>query len=401
MVNIEQKDFLSQQFDLLTNRLDDPTIEWQDIADLRTEFMGETEHRDTIRKGSKLFYEYLQAGWIKRPEENVPVSTNEVANHLRELKKERYKIQTEKLELNRWLRENARDELIAEHICQAVEKLEPLVVPELIVPEHGQREYLCCFGDCHYGIDFEIKDLAGEVINAYSPEIFEKRMWDFFTEIVEIVNDRGITELNLWDLGDNIQGILRLNSQLMKLKYGIIDSSILYADFISQWINELSNYVKIKFQMVLDSNHNQLRICNAPKNAFKDENMSKVILTFMKQRLKGNPNVEIIENPTGMNFGKLADFSVLAIHGEVKSISDALSKFSIAYKEPLDYIIGAHCHHFTNTEIGRRSEAMQIRSIIGIDPYGMSLNATSDAGASLFVFERGKGLVCEHKIILN
>ena len=59
MIGIEQQDFLNRQFDLLTSRLDDSTIEWQDIADLRTEYTGDTEHRDTIRKGSKLFYEYL------------------------------------------------------------------------------------------------------------------------------------------------------------------------------------------------------------------------------------------------------------------------------------------------------------------------------------------------------
>jgi len=381
--------------------LHDPTIEWQDIADLRSEYIGEEEHRDTIRKGAKLLYEYLQAGWVRNPEEGTDTISHNTENKIHELQKERYKLQTEKIELNRWLRENARDELITEHICQAIAKLDPFIFPEPIIPEHGTREYLCCFGDCHYGIDFEIKDLAGKVINAYSPEIFEARMWDLFGQLVEIISERGITELNLWDLGDNIQGILRLNSQLMKLRYGIIDSSILYADFISKWMNELSKYVKIKFQMVIDSNHNQLRICNAPKNAFKEENMSKVILTLMKQRLKDNPNIEFIENPTGMNFGELAGFTVLAIHGEVKNLSDSLAKFSIAYKQPLDYIIGAHCHHFTSSEIGRRSEAIQIRSIIGIDPYGLSLNATSDAGSSLFVFEEDKGLVCEYKIILN
>lgn len=55
MVTIEQADFLTRQFDLLSNRLDDPTIEWQDIADLRSEYTGEVEHRDTIRKGLNCF----------------------------------------------------------------------------------------------------------------------------------------------------------------------------------------------------------------------------------------------------------------------------------------------------------------------------------------------------------
>lgn len=140
MVDIEQAEFLSRQFDLLLARLDDPTIEWQDIADLRTEYTGKDEHHDTIRKGAKLFYEYLEAGWIKNPAESSAATPSEATIQMRELQKERYKIQTEKLELNRWLRENARDELIVEHICQAVEKLEPLVIPDPIHTELLDRE---------------------------------------------------------------------------------------------------------------------------------------------------------------------------------------------------------------------------------------------------------------------
>lgn len=153
---MEQAEFLSRQFNLLSQRLNDPSIEWQDIADLRSEYTGEDEHRDTIRKGAKLFYEYLEAGWVKNPAECSVVSPSKVAVQIRELQKERCKIQTEKLEFNRWLRENARDELIVEHICQAVEKLEPLAIPNPIHTDLSDREGVLVFGDEHYGTEFEI-----------------------------------------------------------------------------------------------------------------------------------------------------------------------------------------------------------------------------------------------------
>ena len=71
---MEQAEFLSRQFDLLSQRLTDPAIEWQDIADLRAEHTGEDEHRDTIRKGAKLFYEYLgqPRGYDGQAEQNQP-----------------------------------------------------------------------------------------------------------------------------------------------------------------------------------------------------------------------------------------------------------------------------------------------------------------------------------------
>ena len=319
----------------------------------------------------------------------------------RELEKTRKKIQTEKLEYSKWLREDARAEMITEKICNAVRELKTLDIPEYIPPIHDNKSYLLCLADAHYGIEFEIKDLFGNIINEYSPEIFETRMWNLLNKVVQIVNKEHITELNVWELGDGLQGILRLNSQLMKLRYGIIDSSILYANFLANWLNELSKYVRIKFQMVIDSNHNQLRICGAPKNAFVDENMSKSMLVLIKERLKDNKNIVILENPTGMDYSVLSTYAVLGIHGEVPNIKTAIDEYARAYQTHFDYLIGAHCHHKMNVEVGIDAECLTVRSIIGVDPYGMSLRKTSNPGASLFEFELGQGLTTQHSIKLN
>lgn len=319
----------------------------------------------------------------------------------REAEKELKKVQTEKLEYNKWLREEARDELIAEKICKSIVALQPLDIPEYIQPVHNNKTYLLAFGDCHYSIEFCIRDLFGNIINEYSPEIFERRMWQLLNRAIELIEKEGITELSVWELGDGLQGIIRLNSQLLKLRYGIIDSSILYANFLAEWLNELSKYVRIKFQMVIDSNHNQLRICNAPKNAFAEENMSKSMLVLIKERLKNNHNITIIENPTGMNFSQMSTYQVLGCHGEVKNLENSINDFSRVLGTSLDYLIAAHCHHMNQKEVGINSEVCTVRSIIGADPYGMSLNKTSDAGASLFVFEQGYGKTCEYSLKLD
>lgn len=396
---MDKNEFLKQQLELLNSKKSNPEIEWQDVADFRADFYGDLEHRDTVRKGSKLLLEYMDAGWDITPSSST-IDFGSTSEKIA-LQKERLKIQTEKIELNKWIRELSRDELVAEKIIDAIKNLEPLKVPEYIEPVANKKSYLLAFGDAHYGIEFDIKDLFGCTINEYSPKIFEQRMWELMNEIIKIVNKENIDELNIWELGDGIQGILRLNSQLMKLKYGIVESSIMYANFLATWLNELSEYVRIKFQMVIDSNHNQLRICNAPKNAFGEENMSKIMIALIRERVKDNPNIKIIDNPTGMNYDVMSTYSVLGIHGEVKNLGTSLNDFARAYQTHLDYIIGAHCHHANSKEVGMDAEAISIRSIIGVDPYGMSLNKTSNSGASLFEFEQGKGLTCEHKIKLN
>lgn len=395
---MEQTEFLSQQFNLLSQRLNDPTIGWQDIADLRTEYTGKDEHHDTIRKGAKLFYEYLEAGWIKNPAESSAVIPSEATVQMRELQKERYKIQTEKLELNRWLRENARDELIAEHICQAVEKLEPLVIPDPIHIEPLDREGALLFGDEHYGTEFEIRGLHNEVINSYSPEIFESRMWNLLDQIISIVRKEGFSQIHVFSMGDFEDGLLRVK-QLMQLRYGVVEGTVRYADFISHWLNELSKYVGVKFQTTT-GNHTELRMLGQPKGTFTKENMSLVVDAIITTRLNNNPNFIFTKNPTGYIYADVVGYKLLGIHGEVKSMEQAIKDFSQMYRVQLDFLIAGHKHHSRSETIGINQEVINVPSIIGVDDYSLSIHKTSNAGATFLVFEKGKGKVIEYAIKL-
>ena len=375
---------------------------WSEIAPMvNHELFGDDEslYRDesAYRKACKYARDFYDAGVFTSEDKYM----QELTIQKRELAKLKNQIQTEKLEYNKWLREEARDELIAEKICNTISTLPPITSPEYIEPVRTNESYLLAIADPHYGIEFSIKDLFGNIINEYSHEIFEQRMWILFHKLIQIIKRENIRELSIWELGDGINGIIRLNSQLMKLRYGIVDSSILYANFLANWLNALSEYVRIKFQMVIDSNHCQLRICNAPKNAFPEENMSKSMLVLIKERLKNNPNIVFIDNPTGMNYGLMSTYSVLGIHGEVKSTgSNVVDEFARTYQTHIDYLIMGHAHHKISEENGIDSECLVCRSIIGVDPYSMSLRRTSNPGATLFHFAQGEGLVTQHSIKL-
>lgn len=397
-MTMEQAEFLSRQFNLLSQRLNDPSIEWQDIADLRSEYTGEDEHRDTIRKGAKLFYEYLEAGWVKNPAECSVVSPSKVAVQIRELQKERCKIQTEKLEFNRWLRENARDELIVEHICQAIEKLEPLAIPNPIHTDLSDREGVLVFGDEHYGTEFEIHGLHNEIINSYSPDIFESRMWDLLEQTISITTKEGFSKIHVFSMGDFEDGLLRVK-QLMQLRYGVVEGTVRYADFISNWLNELSKYVEVEFQTT-SGNHTELRMLGQPKGTFTKENMSLVVDAMITTRLANNPNFTFVKNPTGYIFADILGYKLLGIHGEVKSMEQAIKDFSQMYRVQLDFLIAGHKHHSRSETVGINQEVINVPSIIGVDDYSLSIHKMSNAGATFLIFEKGKGKVIEYAIKL-
>ena len=370
---------------------------WQGVADILNELLGTEYTESKFRKQRQACDKMFAANQSKFS--NDKAILDDIAEQRRELAKERVKLQTEKLEYNRWLREEARDELITEKICGAVNSLVPLDIPEHITPVHNTRAYALVYGDEHFGVEYELKGLFGDIINAYSPEIFEERMWDLFHQTVEIVQKENIDTLNIFNMGDFNDGILRV-SQLMKLRYGVVDGTIKYADFIANWLNELTKFVRVKYQST-NGNHSELRMIGQPKGTFTEDNMGKVVTEFIKTRLKDNPNFTYIENPTGFIYAQLACNTVLGIHGEVKNMKTAIDEFSRIYDVPIQYLLAGHLHHNKTEEIGVNSEVINVGSIIGVDSYSLSLRKTANASAKLLVFEQTKGKVCEYTLKLN
>ena len=389
---------------LVYGKLVDKTLADVDYSELAEVVYGKPYSSDVARRmmyGSKYTIDLVGRAVIDQVTADcVPEITRKIA----ELQKERAKFQAEKIEYNKWVREEARDELICEHICDAINKMPPLEIPRICsadvagrVPDN--REGCLLIADPHYGVDLKIFGLFGEVINEYSPEIFEQRMWRLLTQVVDICSKEGFSSLNVYDLGDEVDGMLRV-SQLFKLRYGVIESTVRYARFMSEWLNELTKYVYVRYQMVKDSNHCQLRLLNQPKNTFKDDNMSHIIAEKFLDRLSENPNFEFIQNPTGYIFDKVAGFNILGIHGECGNMERAIKDFSKTYRVDLDYLVGGHIHHQSSANIGIRSDIISAPSIIGVDDYALSLNKTSDPGATLFVLEEGVGKTIEYNIKL-
>lgn len=401
-INLDKKD---QETDLeyiwrIGQAKDNQLIDynWEELSDLFNAELGNSYSESKYRKSyneAKKFFDSVFSKFIS--DDNCSKNLNETIRKQEILKKQ---IQTEKLELNRWLRSVARDELIVEHISEAIHDLPSLNIPdELPAPVKSARSGCLCFGDEHFGSIFKILGLHGEVVNEYNIEIFENRMWRLLSEIDKIIKREGFTEIQIFSLGDFTDGLLRV-SQLKTLECGVIESAVLYADFICNWLNELSKIVRIKFNTT-DGNHTELRLLNQPKGTFEEENVSIIVSAMIKIRLKDNPNFEFIENPTGLIFTNISGFNVLAIHGEVKNLEKAISDFSHFYDVNIDYLITGHLHHLYREEIAKHKEVIIVPSLMGVNPYAEKILKSSDAAALFLVFEENKGICISEKIFLN
>lgn len=393
---------------------------WDKVADILNEIFGKSYSESKYRKEFKRKYGTIKIkntsnftsinndfeDTLKEDESVECYDDNSelllINKKIRELKAERIKFQTEKLEYNKWLREEARDDLITEKIVDAIKSSNyKISTPPFIqnTNENKNRTGVLIFGDEHFGTQFQIRGLYGEIINSYSPEIFESRMWDLFDQVKNIIEKERLTNISVYSMGDFVDGILRVK-QLFTLKYGVIEGSVIYSKFIVNWLNELTKLVYVRFQMVY-GNHSELRLLSQPKGTFENENTGIIEKGFIETCLLVNPNFEFIQNPTGLIFENIYGWNILGIHGEVKNMANALKDFSNTYKTPIDYLIGGHVHHDKSETIGVNKEVINVSSLIGIDNYSISLNKTSNAGALFIVFREGYGIEVKYPIKLN
>ena len=121
---------------------------WKEISPfINSELFGddESQYRDesAYRKAVKYARDFFEAGVFGESEDEY---YKKIQNEKREMQKIKAQVQTEKLEYSRWIREEARDELIYEKIREAVSSLPLLDIPQHITPIHNSRAYALVFG---------------------------------------------------------------------------------------------------------------------------------------------------------------------------------------------------------------------------------------------------------------
>jgi hypothetical protein len=350
----------------------------------------------------KILLPYLQDN------KTVNITDNDVLKQLEQLKldiqKEKYKVQTEKIELNRWVREQSRMELFEEKILDAIKSRDKQIeVPKILMDNKSyDNEMILSIADQHYGAEFEVKGMFDETINEYNPEIFERRMWNVLGKTVRYAEKNGFKKVHILDLDDSIDGLLHI-SQLSTLRYGVVDSVIGYADFMETWINELSKYLFVDMSRV-KGNHNDLRLLTGKKGDTPNENSSKIITHFIGKGLKNNKNVLIQGyNSVGCVYRNIAGFDVLATHGQDErgNLEQAFKNYMLAYKINIDYLYTGHLHSTMIKEIGVNKEFIQTPSIMGVNDFSLGIKKTANAGAKITVLSKGEGRTDEHNIILK
>lgn len=371
---------------------------WQNVCDILNKLLHTEYTESKFRKSYQSFQKIMKANQSKFSDNDTKLE--ELKLQERVLKKERVKLQTEKLEYNRWFREDARDELFEEKVIEEIKNnLNKNPQPKDIKISHSIRGGQLNIADCHFGKEYKIYGLNNEIINEYSPEIFYKRMEQLYNETISIVEKNNLTVLHINNLGDEIDGFLR-HSQLWTLRYGVIKSAVLFGNYMGDWLKKLSEKVNVVYNYTV-GNHDEMRLLDGRKNEHLCDNAEIITENCIKLINKENPNFTIKKNKTGLIFDEIVGFNFLGIHGEVSNLKDALKDYEHLYNARIDYLLAGHKHYNEYSNCGVRRGVIGVASIVGSDNFSMRIRKSADSSSSFIIYERGKGKVEDYTIVLN
>lgn len=376
---------------IATQELEDRVISYQDWAE---KVLG-SDYRDVfsdeyIRRSAKVFGIFLKhledMGDIK--------AEGEMQDMLEQLKAERIKIQTANLEYNAIQRAEARNDLFNEQIIKAIDRLEPIkgTRPQLSVePCDKHRTALLAISDLHAGSTFTVKGIYNEIVNEYSYDIMCARLLSIIDKIE--ADDIVFDDLTVAICGDLVEGILR-ESSLTKLREPVTDTVIRLAEFLSEWIYQLSIRLEKKVNVVIiGGNHDTVRSLTS-RPMFEGENLTKIVVEFIKLRLQDLDWITVddyqdvaIKNIQGVN--------VMFQHGEDKDLKTTMDYFSNLYNIDVDEIVAGHLHRGESktvgiTELGDR-QLTRVGSIVGTDSYAKQIRASARPSCYIALYEEDNG----------
>lgn len=380
---------LHEQYDII----------WDDIAAIINRELGCNHTESWARRKWKSYNLGLVKGDATT---NTEVSVDKQLSQEAIDFRERVAAASDKIDLLKTLRHDARFERFYKHVGDGIAAAGSLEVPIYI----GRRtplttkKYIVPIADLHLGAKFD------SVNNKYSIEEAKRRMELAAQDIIEFVEDKGLTEITVLSLGDMIQGMLR-TTDLRLNETDVVNAFVYVIRLMAGFLNKISEYCKVNYIQICYSNHEQNRYLGTKASELAGEDMGKISFAYLQDVLKYNTRINIMGDVDKDYFEfKIFDFCCFAAHGhQVKSLTEITKDLGIRHHKFYDYVFLAHSHSTKELIAAEGAhhdiEVLVAPSIVGSDPYADKLYVGSKSAIKIFGFDQKYGHVESYKYILN
>lgn len=374
-------------------------LDWSEIKDK----YGIDLASDSIRKANGTIFggsfrtAYLKNQIYTNPDEFS--KEKELDKKLADIRKEKQKLFDQRREYNKLLTFDARAEHLNEELLNIAENLNkeyPLVQLDEYKPVNTKKEALLAFSDWHYGM------ITDNIWNTYNTDICKKRVEKLVSKVIEYLKLNKIDMLHIVLLGDAAHGGCHVSCRV-KSEEDVCDQIMHVSEIMAEAINKLSGHVN--HITVYSCYGNHLRTIQNKQDSVDSDNLEKLIPWWLKQRLKENSKIDIVESEY-REFTRIdvCGYHVCCVHGNLDNFKNLGSTvntiFSRKFGETIDYTISGDKHHLEEFE-QFDIESILIRSLCGTDDFANEKRLYSKPGQTLMIFNLEDGREATYHIPLK
>ena len=368
---------------------------WPQMAEIFNNEFGCNKGDTAYRKKWAAFKSVLDANTDKIVGKDS--YSNELQDQIDELYKAKRLLADQRREYNKMLVSDARADNLAEKLIEAA-NIVPLQHYEnaFAFKDHAsEKDAVLCLSDWHYG------QISDNIWNQYDTSICLNRVTKLFDKVSAVLKEHKIDTLHIALLGDFVNGAIHTGCRVAS-EENTCEQLMHVSEILANFINEISVYVDDVYVYSTYGNH--ARTIQNKNDSIHSDNMERVIPWWLKQRLKDNRKVEIIDSEYyEFIYFDVCGYNIVCTHGDIDKLNDigvvVNSLFTKKYGKTIDYTYSADKHHLESFEQFGIESAL-VGSLCGTDEYANNKRLYSYPMQTLCIFTPDDGKLCTYNIKL-
>ena len=368
---------------------------WPQMAEIFNAEFGCNKGDTAYRKEWAAFNKIFNANADKLVGDNV--YSNEIQEQIDELYKVKKQVADQRREYNKVLTSDARADHLVEKLIEAANIVPLENYSNIFAFKNGKskEEAVLALSDWHYG------QISNNIWNEYNTEICLHRVSTLFNKVANALQEHGVQTLHVVLLGDFVSGAIHTGVRVAS-EENTCDQLMHVSEILANFVNTISRCVdKVN---VYSTYGNHARTIQNKNDSIHSDNMERVIPWWLKQRLKDNERVNIIDSEYyEFIYLNVCGYNVVCTHGDLDKFKDfgviVNSLFSKKYGKIIDYTFSGDKHHLESFEQFGVESAL-VGSLCGTDEFANNKRLYSNPMQTLCIFTPDDGKLCTYNIKL-
>ena len=368
---------------------------WPQMAEIFNAEFGCNKGDTAYRKEWAAFNKIFNANAEKLVGDSA--YSNELQEQIDEIYKAKKQLSDQRREYNKMLTDDARADHLAEKLIEAA-NIVPLENYSNIFAfknSNSSEEAILALSDWHYG------QISNNIWNEYNTEICKRRVSTLFDKVASALQEHSVRTLHIVLLGDFVSGAIHTGVRVAS-EENTCDQLMHVSEILANFINVISRCVdKVN---VYSTYGNHARTIQNKNDSIHSDNMERVIPWWLKQRLKDNDRVDVIDSDYyEFIYLNVCGYNVVCTHGDLDKLKDfgvvVNSLFSKKYGKTIDYTFNGDKHHLESFEQFGIESAL-VGSLCGADEFANNKRLYSNPMQTLCIFTPEDGKLCTYNIKL-